>query len=95
MFYEKRIGSLRELLEEAASLDADAGLRILGSYEGARCFVFVTRFGGRYTAMIYRRESGRREKAGRKMAVLEIDGVKELESLIRSVVPGKVTAFTY
>ncbi len=95
MFYEKRLGSLTELMTEATTLDADAGLRILGNYEGTTCYVFVTRFGGRFTAMIYQRDSARRAKAGRKLAVLELDGVKELESLVRRVTSGKVTAFTY
>ncbi len=95
MFYEKRIGSIKELMDEAASLDADAGLRILGAYEGRSCYVFVTRFGGRFTAMVYQRDPVRRARAGRKLAVLELDGVEGLESLVRKVTPGKITAFTY
>ena len=95
MFYEKRIGSIRELMDEASSLDADAGLRILGSYRGARCYVFVTRFGGRFTAMVYRREPGPRENVGSRVAVLETAKAEELEELFRTVTSGKVTAFTY
>lgn len=74
---------------------ADAGLRVVGKFEGSSCYCFVTRFGGRYTVVIFERRPGRQGKLGRRLAVLELNGIGELKSLIRMLVPGRVRAFSY
>lgn len=95
MFYERRIDSFAALVQEATSMDADAGLRVLFRYNGQSCYAFVTRFGGQYTIMIYKRRAGRREELGRRLAVEELEGIKELESRLRELLPEKVRAFAY
>ena len=95
MFYERKIGSLKEILDEAATMDADAGLRVLGTYEVKGCFAFITRFGGEYTVMVYERRPGKAQRPGRRLAVEELGDVDELKSLLKKVVPPKVTAFAY
>ena len=95
VFYERKIGSLRELVDEAVSMDADAGLRILGRVEGKNCYVFVTRFGEQYTAMFYERGPKRGARPGKRLAVEELGGIKELESMLKKVATRPVTAFAY
>jgi hypothetical protein len=95
LFYERSIGSFEALMLEAASLDADAGLRVIGRYNGLSCYAFVTRFGDHYTVMIYRRNPGRPGRVGARLAAEELEGINELRSILRRVVPGRVRAFAY
>jgi hypothetical protein len=92
LFYERAIGTFGELVNEAATMDADAGLRILGRYNGRPCFAFVTRFGSRYTVIICSRL---RAGPGRPLASEEANGVEELKSVLKKVVHGRVSAFAY
>ena len=95
MLYERRLDSFSALTEEAKNMDADAGLRVLGRYNGRGCYVFVTRFGQTYTAMVYESLSDRRRSVGRRLAVMEPLGIKELQSLQRKLTPGQVIGFSY
>ena len=95
MLYERRIDSFKALIDEAASMDADAGLRILGELDGESCYAFVTRFGKSYTIMIYERRTKKRENLGRRVAAEEVRGLNQLRSMLRELVPGRVRAFAY
>ena len=95
MFYERRIDSLEALIKEAASMDADAGLRILGRYNGRNCYAFVTRFGTRYTIMVYGRMPDGGVLPGAKLAVVEVDGIRGLKSVLGKVVGHTVKAYAY
>jgi hypothetical protein len=95
LFYERRIDSFEALVKEAASMDADAGLRVLCRHNGQNCYAFVTRFGSRYTVMVYERKAGKREVLGRRLAVEDLEGIKELEHRLREFLPGRVRAFAY
>ncbi len=76
-------------------MDADAGLRIIGRYQGRNCYVFVTRFGATYTAMVYERLSGKSKFVGKRLAVEELSGIEGLKTLLGMLVQGRVTAFAY
>jgi len=94
LLYERKLDSFRALIDEAKIMDADAGLRVLGSYDGRSAYIFVTRFGPTYTAMVFERLPGKRT-VGRKLAVMERLGAKDLESLLKKLVPGRVIAYSY
>ena len=94
MFYERRIGSIGSILEEAKTMDADAGIRILGKYRGRSCYAFVTRFGPRYTMVVYER-IGRRGRMGRRIAAEEAEGIEALRPLLKGVAGARVVAFAY
>jgi len=95
LLYERKLDSLPALVEEAKNMDEDAGLRVSGRYDGRSCFVFLTRFGTTYTAMVYGRPPGRGKTVGRRLAVMEHLEASELQPLLRKLVPGKVLAFSY
>lgn len=95
LFYERRLGSLAAVVSEAETMDADAGIRVSGKYAGRNCYVFVTRFGGRYTVMVYERRVGRRKGLSTMMASVDLEGTRQLKSFLGKVVYGKVEAFAY
>ena len=95
MFYERRIGSLAAVIKEAKTMDADAGIRMSGKYAGRRCYAFVSRFGPRYTVMVYEKQRGRRSGLGRRLASEEVEGTAGLKAALRKVASGKVEAFAY
>lgn len=76
-------------------MDADAGIRVSGSYEGRRCYAFVTRFGSLYTLMVYEQRAGKRGGLGRRLVSEDIKGVEGLRTLLRKVVTGRFQAFAY
>ncbi len=95
MLYERRIESFGALLEEASSMDADAGLRIPFRDDGRDCFAFVTRFGTKYVVMVYEKKGGREARLGKRIVVEELEGVRQLEDFLRDLLPEKVKAFAY
>ena len=95
MLYERRIGSLAGVVKEAETMDADAGIRMSGVYAGLRCYAFVSRFGPRYTVMVYEKKSGHQGGLGKMLASQELDGPEALKTFLRNVVSGKVEAFAY
>ncbi len=95
MLYERKLGSFSALLDELTTMDADAGLRVDGRYEGHSCYVFVTRFGATYTAMVYERLFGEGRALGKRLAVEELSGIDELQALLSKLVHGRVVAFAY
>ena len=95
MFYEKRISSYAALKKEVLTLDSDAGIRIVGSYLKRPCFVFVTRFAGKYTVMVCERKGSRAPTVGREVIFKEFGSLKELEEFLHGVARHKVNAFVY
>ena len=95
MFYERRIGSFEGVIGEAATMDADGGIRLSGKYEGESCYAFVTRFGSRFTVMIYEKKRGKLGRPGRRLMSEEVGGVDELKAILRKVAPRKVLAYAY
>ncbi len=95
LFYERRIGSLGALTEEAAVMDEDSGIRVVGKYEGRKCYVFVSRSGSRYAVMIYEIKAGKGRAPGKRLATEEVEGVKGLRRLLKGVVAGRVEAYAY
>jgi hypothetical protein len=93
--YELRLESLSAVVQEAASMDADAGIRIEGKLEGRRCFAFVTRFGRRYTVIIFERKKGRGDGPGKRILAQELGGAEELRSLLKKLLSGRVLAYSY
>jgi len=95
MLYEKKVGSFARLLKEAAVMDADAGIRVLGRYLGRKCIVFVTRFGRRYNVMVYEAGRGRKPAPGRRLAFEEIEGIEGLRLFLRKFAQSRVEAYVY
>ena len=95
MFYERRLGTLAAVVKEAETMDADAGIRLRGRYAGRSCYAFVSRFGGKYTVMVYARRAGRRDGLGKRLASEELEGIGGLKSFLKKVVSGDVEAFAY
>jgi len=95
MFYEKRVRSLAGLKKEVRTLDADAGVRIVGSYLKSPCFAFVTRFAGRYTVMVYERRGGRYPAVGENLISREFESLGELYGFLSEITTTKVDAYVY
>jgi len=95
LFYERRLGSLAAVLKEAETMDADAGIRIAGRFAGCSCYAFVTRFGSRYTVMVYERRPGRGGRLGRRLASEELEGAGGLKALLHEIASGRLEAFAY
>jgi len=95
LLYETLLESLSAIIEEAVSMDADAGIRVEGKFNGKRCYAFVTRFGRRYAVMIYERRAGRVDGLGRRLAAEELGGPEALGSLLRKLLPRRVRAYVY
>jgi hypothetical protein len=45
--------------------------------------------------MVYKRRAGNPDELGRRLAVEELKGIRELESWLREFLPGRVRAFAY
>lgn len=95
MFYEKRVDSARSLMKELENLDSDAGVRLRAEYLGRDSFVFLTRFEGKYTAMIYAVKGKNGGAVGKMLGASEFSGVKELERFLNDILSGQVEAFVY
>jgi hypothetical protein len=94
LFYERRLRSLAAVVGEAETMDADAGIRMSGTYGGARCYAFVSRFGPRYTVMVYEK-NGATGAVGKRLASEEHEGLEGLRAFLRKIVPSKLEAFAY
>ncbi len=95
MLYERKIESFDAIIDEASTMDADAGLRIVFRNDGSDCFAFVTRFGNKYVVMVYERKGGKEERLGKRVLAEELEGVRQLEDFLRDLLPVKVRAFAY
>lgn len=94
VFYEQEVRSFRVLSKKLSVLDQDSGVRVLGGAGKKRFYVFVTRFGSKYTVIIYgmKRGSG---APGKKLETLEFESVVHLEDALRRLVRGKLRAWIY
>ena len=95
LFYEKRVSTFRALIKAVEVLDADAGIRVVGRYGEAKCFGFITRFGGRFTILIYKARGPRDSTPGRLLASKEMRGTAELAKLLAEITKGGVNAYIY
>ena len=82
-------------MKEIRILDSDAGIRILGEYEGKRCFVFLSKSTGGYAAIVCAMSGTRNPLPGRRLLATDFAQVGELSKFIRSVTAGHVQAFVY
>ena len=93
MIYEKRLGSLQAVEEELKRLDGDAGMRVSGSFGGARCFAFVTRFEGVYTVLVY---SARGSAPGKRLQSKEFRETALLMKFLEALsTKGRLDAHVY
>jgi len=94
LFYEKKVTSFGALVNAVEVLDEDSGIRLDGVRNGKKCLVFVTRFGTSYTMMTYSL-AGKTGEPGKRLGVLEFDGVDAVAAELRSTAPGRIRAFVY
>ena len=94
LYYEKKVTSFGDLVKAIRVLDEDSGIRLIGERNGRRCLVFVTRFGESFTMMTYSvaRKTG---APGRRLGVLEFDGVDAVAAALRITAPGRIRAYVY
>jgi hypothetical protein len=95
LFYEKKVRSFAGLKREVRRLDSDAGIRVAGSYRRRRCFVFVTRFVGRYTVMVYERTGREAPAVGKRVLSREFASPEELEEFLQGITEKGVDAYVY
>ncbi|MGD0476764.1 MAG: hypothetical protein ABSB29_01190 [Nitrososphaerales archaeon] len=95
MFYEKKVRSFAGLRREARRLDSDAGIRVVGSYLGHRCFAFVTRSVGRYTVMVYERTGRKAPAVGKRVLSREFESPEKLEEFLQRITQKGVDAYVY
>ena len=93
MFYEDRITSFPALMKRLGVLDQDAGVRLIGESEGKKLYVFVTRFGPKYTMMTY--SFNKRRVPGRRMKTREFRDLGEMEGALKTLVKGALRAWIY
>lgn len=94
VFYEQEVNSFPALSRRLRVLDQDSGVRVLGGGGKERYFVFVTRFGNKYTVMTYSMR-GASNTPGRKLETLEFGSVEELEGALKRLVRGRLRAWVY
>lgn len=94
VFYEQEVSSFPVLFKKLRVLDQDSGIRLLGGSGKKRFYVFVTRFGRRYTVMTYSMKSDS-ENPGRKLETFEFESVEQLEDTLRKLVRGRLRAWVY
>jgi hypothetical protein len=92
--YEREVTSFSGLMKEARVLDEDSGIRLSGTLRGQRCLVFVTRFGPRYTMMVYSLKAGT-GTPDKRLETIGIDTPAALAKALRPVVGARVRAYIY
>ncbi len=83
------------LRKELAVLDGDAGVRVVGTYGGSSCLVFVTRFGGTYTALVYSVGKGERRLPTERLASRTFTDLEEVVSFLKGIAGSGVEAYVY
>ncbi len=96
MVYERRVKSMKELLEELRDLDADEGVRILTESEGRKRFVFVTRHSGKYSLGVSDAEARNgRWVPAKKMSFKEFSDQRMLREFLSGLVTKPLKAYVY
>ena len=95
LIYEKRLGSFAELRKQLATLDGDAGVRVVGNYEGEKCFAFATRFHEKYTLLVYRAEGRQLLAPGKALMSKEFEGLASLLSFLETISGPVLEAYAY
>ncbi|HYC12532.1 MAG TPA: hypothetical protein VEC02_07780 [Nitrososphaerales archaeon] len=95
LIYERRLRSFPELRKQLAALDGDAGVRVVGRYEGAKCFAFVTRFHEKYTLLVCKAQGKELEVPGKALTSKEFDGVASLLSFLATIAGQTLEAYAY
>jgi hypothetical protein len=94
LLYERPLTSFPELARRLKSLDQDAGIRLVGRWEGRKVFVFVTRFSLVYTMMIYSVNTGT-GGPGVRLNTSEFDSPELVAAALRKLVQGRLHAWIY
>jgi hypothetical protein len=94
LLYERPLTSFSELARMLKSLDQDAGIRVGGKRGDRKVFVFVTRFGPKYTIMTYSVNSGT-GGPGKRLDTSEFESSEEASAALRNLVPGRLHAWLY
>jgi len=95
MLYERQVDSFSRLMREARRLDSDAGIRLVGSYRGKRCMVFVSRSGVGYAAIVCSLKRGTDPTPGRRILAVEFKRATELGKFLKGVAGKRVRAIVY
>ena len=96
MFYEKKIGSVPQLMGELDSMDLDAGVRAIGKYKAKKCFVFVTRSANGFTSVLCSmKRAGKESIPDKRLLAKDLATLEDLERFLTEVVSKPVVAFSY
>lgn len=93
--YEKHVGSFSSLMSEVRRLDSDAGVRLLGSFKGRRCLIFLTRSVDGYVLILCAASRGKRPLPGRRLAAEHFDNASQVQVFLKEATRGHVDAFVY
>ncbi len=93
LFYEDKVTSFRDLAKRLRSLDQDAGVRLTGGSGKDRFFVFVTRFGRKYTMMTYAMGTGGAPQE--RLRTFEFGSPGAVEEALKKLVRGRLQAWVY
>jgi hypothetical protein len=93
--YEKHVGSFSRLMSEVRRLDSDAGVRVLGSFRGRRCLIFLTRSVDGYVLILCAASKGERPLPGRRLGAEHFNNASEVQAFLRNATRGHVDAFVY
>lgn len=93
--YEKHVGSFSTLMSEVRRLDSDAGVRLLGSFNGRRCLIFLTRSVDGYVLIVCAASSGGRPLPGRRLGAEHFSNLSQVRAFLKKVTRGHTDAFIY
>lgn len=95
LFYERQIDSFTRLMREVRMLDSDAGIRLLGTYKGKSCLVFISRSAGGYAAIVCSVRRISKPFPGRRILAVEFNRVRELEEFLKGLADKRLQAYVY
>jgi len=97
LVYEKRLNTKAELGEELRTLDFDAGIRVLGTYEGVPCFIFITKAGESFIAAVYarKRSASGSEVPERRLMLKDYKEIGSLMGFVEERATEPLEAYSY
>ena len=93
--YEKHVDSFSRLMSEVRRLDSDAGVRLLGSFKGRRCLIFLTRSVDGYVLILCAASGGENPLPGRRLGAEHFDNLSQVEAFLKDATKGHTNAFVY
>ncbi|MDA4128601.1 MAG: hypothetical protein OK422_04005 [Thaumarchaeota archaeon] len=91
MVYESKLKSKKRLFEELRELDADAGVRAWGTFDGRKSLIFITRHSGKYAIWI----RGVRLRRGDRGSFKDFRDYASVNRFLSSTLDTPIKAYLY